>query len=531
MSTPQLGLGSPSRGTHPAVLNRRAHDLFVLSAAGGIAVLAALAIAVAVPKPSFTLLAGVLLGALAVTALVVNSRLELSVAFLAIFLGCLDGPIKLLTAGGTVTSALQNVVILAVCIGVVLRVLSRRGPVKLPPLAGWVLAWVFVVVLEAFNPKTHGTLKIIGGFRQQLQWFPFFFFGYMVIRSKQRMRQFFIVLGIIALANGVAATVQTKLSPATIAGWGPGYRERIYGDAAKGITGRKYVSEGQAHVRPFALGSDAGFGGAVGVIALPASLALLATMRRRRWLAALFCLAALVAVATGLGRLQVVGAVIAVLGFAALSSSAGRRIGRPLAALLVVMALALPLGALFVSAVGEGIFSRYSSITPSKVAETSTGYKEVSLKQIPKDIASAPFGFGLGTAGAVGGFGGKVTEELEGHGVSAETQYNFVVDELGLPGLLVYTAFLIRLILLAFGRLRFVTDSELQIDLMGVMAPLIAFLFMGIDGPVMASAAAGPYFWFAGGIAAYWLLGPGRAVAMRPLKGLRREGELSVALS
>ena len=527
MSTPQLRLSSPAGGAHPAVLSRRMHDLFVLSASGLGAALIALAIAVAVPKPNFALVLGGLLGAIVIVTLITTTRLELSVGFLAIFLGCLDGPIKLVTAGGTVTSALQNVLILAVCLGVLLRILVRRRPVRLPPLSSWALAWVLVVLLEAFNPKTHGTLKIIAGFRQQLQWVPFFFFGYMVVRSKARMRQFFIVLGVIALANGVMSTIQTQLSPGQIASWGPGYRERVYGNGV-GITGRKYVSEGQARVRPLGLGSDSGFGGGVGVIALPASLALLATMRRRRWIAAVFCLGAMVSVATGLGRLQVVGAVLAVLGYAALSSSAGRRIGRPLAALLLILALALPLGALFISAVGEGVFSRYSSISPSKVAATSTGYKEASLKQIPNDIAHAPFGFGLATAGAAGGFGGKVTEELEGHGVSAETQYNFVVDELGLPGLLVYVAFLLRLITLAFRRLRDVTDLELQIDLMGVFAPLIAFLFMGIDGPVMASAAAGPYFWFAGGIAAYWLLGPGRALAMRA-RPARLENQLSLA--
>ncbi len=529
MSTPQLGLRGSGAAAHPVVLSRRMRDLLVLGSTVLVVLLAALAVAVLVPKPNFALVIGALLGAVIIVALAANPRLEWSVAFLAVFLGCLDGPIKLVSAGGVVTSALQNALVLAVCLGVGLRVYSRRRPVRLPALSAWVLAWVFIVLLEAFNPKTQGALKIIAGFRQQLQWVPFFFFGYMVIRSKKRMRQFFLILGAIALANGVAATVQTKLSPGQIASWGPGYRELVYGNTSNGITGRKYVSEGQARVRPLGLGSDAGFGGGVGVIALPGCLALLATMRRRRWVAALFCLGAMVAVATGLGRLQVVGAVIAVAAFAALSSSAGRRIGRPLAALLLIGALAVPLGVLFVSAVGGGVFSRYSSISPSNVAENSTSYKEASLKQIPTDISHAPFGFGLATAGAVGGFGGKVKEELEGHGVSAETQYNFVVDELGLPGLLVYTLFLLRLIVLAFARLRWVVDLELQIDLMGVMAPLIAFLFMGIDGPVMASAAAGPYYWFAAGIAAYWLLGPGRALAMRPLR--ERHGELSTVVA
>ena len=109
------------------------------------------------------------------------------------------------------------------------------------------------------------------------------------------------------------------------------------------------------------------------------------------------------------------------------------------------------------------------------------------------------------------GFGGKVTEELEGHGVSAETQYNFVVDELGLPGLLLWTALSLSVIWMAVTRLRRVGDAEIRIALAGVFAPFIALILMGTNGPVMASAAAGPFYWFAVGIAAYWLVGAGRA--------------------
>ncbi len=50
------------------------------------------------------------------------------------------------------------------------------------------LAFVVLVLAEAFNPDTHGLLKIVGGFRQQLEWVPFFFFGYVLMRSKERLR-------------------------------------------------------------------------------------------------------------------------------------------------------------------------------------------------------------------------------------------------------------------------------------------------------------------------------------------------------
>ena len=72
----------------------------------------------------------------------------------------------------------------AIGLGAILRMVVKRERVKLPPLSGWVIALVALVLVEAFNPKTAGILKFLGGFRQQLEWVPFFFFGYAIMRSR-----------------------------------------------------------------------------------------------------------------------------------------------------------------------------------------------------------------------------------------------------------------------------------------------------------------------------------------------------------
>ena len=60
--------------------------------------------------------------------------------------------------------------------------LMRLSPsaerMTLPPLSGWVFAFVAVVLVEALNPNTGGFLKSVGGYRQQLEFVPLFFFGY-----------------------------------------------------------------------------------------------------------------------------------------------------------------------------------------------------------------------------------------------------------------------------------------------------------------------------------------------------------------
>lgn len=512
----------PVGGLRSAAASRR-RDLVARGLAGLIALAIALAISVATPKPSFVLLCALLLGVVAVVALAAVSRLEVTALVLALYLGLLDGPVKLMSASQA-ASSVRDILIAAVCLGAIARLIAKRERVRLPPLSGWVLAFVGLVLVEAFNPRTGGILKVVGGFRQNLEWVPFFFFGYALMRSRERFRKLFLVLGLLALANGAVSAYQTQLTPAQLSSWGPGYAQRIEGNytGTTGTTARRYISEGVARVRPPALGSDSGFGGGVGVIALPCILALLATGgRRRRWLAILLSLGAMVAVATGLGRLQMIGTAIAVAAFLLLSLSAGERAIRSLGALLVVAAVALPLGALFVSAVGSGVFSRYESIEPSNVVQTSTTYKEASLALIPHYISVDPFGFGLATAGASAEFGGKGAL-LEGHGVTAETQLNYAEDELGAPGLILWIALTLQVIALALRRLPRIADVEVRIGLAAVFAVFVAFALMGLRGAFMSSAAGGPFFWFTVGIAAYWFAGPGRRAGAEGSPGAGR---------
>ena len=507
MSTSHLRLRGPL-AVHPAVIDRRVRDLAVLGLSALVPGVLALAITLELPTHDLPLVLAAIVGVIGIVALMVSSRMDVTVALLAIYLGMLNGPIKLGIGAHELTAAISDVLILAVCLGAVMRIVVHRDRVRLPPMASWVVAFTGVVMIEAFNPNTHGVLHTIGGFRQQLQWLPFFFFGYLLMRSKKRFRQMFLIVCVAALANGVVAAYQTGLTPAQLAGWGPGYHQLIYPTTG---TGRTYTSEGEARVRPPGLGSEAGFSGGVGMLALPFGLALLASSRRRRWVYVVLCLGALVALLTGLGRLQLVGAGLGVVAFAALAAAAGQRVLRTLGALLAIAALAVPTGLLLVSALRPGTFNRYESISTNS---STTLHKSSALELVPRYLEAAPFGFGLGSVGPVSGFGGKNANLLEGHGVSTETQYNFIVTELGAPGLLVWVAMSVYLMfIVAFG-MRRVRDSDLAVCLAAAFAPVFALFIEGTSGPISDSAAAGPYFWFALGTAAYWFAGPGQRSRM-----------------
>ena len=175
MSLQQGRLAGPVGGVHPAVLSRRLHDLLLLGLAALIPLVLGLAISLKDPNPSIPLVLAIVFGMLGVIALVVNKRLDVGVMCVALYLGLLEGPVKLGTGGHELASVMRDVVIFAVCLGALLRLRASRRPITLPPLSGWVLAWGALVLVEGLNPKTHGLLKALGGYRQQLEWVPFFF--------------------------------------------------------------------------------------------------------------------------------------------------------------------------------------------------------------------------------------------------------------------------------------------------------------------------------------------------------------------
>ncbi len=246
-----------------------------------------------------------------------------------------------------------------------------------------VLACVAVVVLEAFNPQTLNLLKVGAGFSEQLQCVPFFFFGWLLVRSKARLRRMYPAVGVIALANGMVATYQTRLGPAS--GGQPGAKAtpEIEGKAA-----RVYKSEGDGHVRPTGLGDESGAGGGTGLDRDRwACWRCLARAQTKTWLLA----AAVVRRARGdrdrpraaAGRRR------RARGDRLRAAHRQRRSpGSTAAALLIVTSG----GGASVSADlrvlgSEKESSRAIRASPRAAAPRATSYKEDELKQIPKEIA------------------------------------------------------------------------------------------------------------------------------------------------
>ena len=135
MNDRQVRLSTGIGVVHPAVLQRRIHDLLLIGLAGLVPAALALAIIVETPDASISNVALVLaaiVAGLGIAALVASSRMEVTVTLLAVYLLLLYGPIKLGFGGGPLAHAADDVLILAICTGALMRLAVRRERVTLP---------------------------------------------------------------------------------------------------------------------------------------------------------------------------------------------------------------------------------------------------------------------------------------------------------------------------------------------------------------------------------------------------------------
>jgi hypothetical protein len=468
----------------------------------------AVAIALSVDSPTQTLAIGA--GATFVVWVLLSERYERTLAVLLLYLGLLDGFLRMRTGMSELT-LVRDVLLWSIAGGALARTLIRRESLRLPPLSGWVALFVAIVLVQLFNPHDGTIVHSFAGVRQHLQFVPLFFLGYLVMRTNHRLRMFLLLLLVVGAANGVVGYVQFNLTPEQLAQWGPGYAERVAGTGD--VSGRGFVdARGNRRTRPFGLGSDMGVGGHFGLLALTAGLALIGLSFRRRWgLVAVPLLGgAVLAIVTSQARTVLIGAVLAAFAFIMLGATARRRMSA-LGGVVVAGMVAFAVVSVLSSNATDGAFDRYRSITPDAVVATSTDYREDDLSLLGGYMADYPLGAGLGSAGPATSVGGRPA----GPALNAEGQFNFLVIELGVLGLLAYLGVTLAGLWLAVTRCRLIPDPETRLLLAAIAAPLFAIFVLWISGITSTSSPGAPYFWFATGTLAFWLGGRARLSGAR----------------
>jgi O-antigen ligase len=148
---------------------------------------------------------------------------------------------------------------------------------------------------------------------------------------------------------------------------------------------------------------------------------------------------------------------------------------------------------------GDGAFYRYSSVAPSELVGTTVDSRSNTIAQIPKYAGKYPLGAGIGSVGPASSFLGSPRP------LNAESQFTFMIVEIGLLGLFVFIAFQARLLGLVLSRLRRLKDVEARLLIAALVTPLVEFIAMWVIGVTSTSTPSAPYIWFAGGAALWWL--------------------------
>jgi hypothetical protein len=431
-----------------------------------------------------------------------TSQPALALALLMVYLGALDGYLKLSTGSNLVTFV-RDILLWALVAGELIRASVHRKRLSAPPLGAWVAWFAVLVLIQLANPQDGSFKHSMAGVRQHLEFVPLFFLAYMYVRTTRALRMFVILLTLLAVANGVVNLIQFHESPAQLASWGPGYSQRVLGGGQFQYAGRAFFdTTGVTHTRPFGLMSDAGAGGLVDAFALGAIVALgvLGFRRRQRYLvlavtAAVACAAGLV---TSQGRASVICGLVVLLSYAAISATARGR----LTTLLGVGAVVL-VGYFAASGALGGAVTRYQGLNTTQILQTTNRARGYSIGAIPKNLVAHPLGAGLGVGGPAEGQSGAPV--LAGV-ADAETEFSFLTLEAGFPGMVALVGFTVILLALAVRRVRDESDREARILLAAIIAPIGGILTLYAVSAITPTTPAGPYLWTVGGIVSYWLV-------------------------
>jgi hypothetical protein len=434
----------------------------------------------------------------AVLWMFVSERYALTLGALILYLGLADGYLKLSTGSGNATLA-RDVLLYALCSGMLVRAFLRRDEFRTPPFGGLVLAYVVLVLVQLLNPGTGDLGRGLGALRPHIEFVPLFFLGYLVVRTERRLRGLLLLLVLIGAANGVVSYIQFTLTPDQLSRWGPGYATRLEGSGEIGA--RTFTDgTGQARVRPFGLAADSGQGGFIGLLALPATIALVSLARNRwRWVALVLGFAVGLAIITSQGRTVLIGSFVAVLAYVMLTI-VGRRLVPTLVAIAVVAIAVIAATSFSSDNGGSGAFSRFETIAPSRLRSTAEADRGSSIGLAPRYAVTYPLGAGLGSVGPAAFFQRKEDRRLDG-----ETQFNFLIVEIGLAGACLLLALFVAVIARTFRRLRTIADADLRAQLAALAAPLVGMVVMFFATTPTAGSPGAPYFWGVAGVLAYWL--------------------------
>jgi hypothetical protein len=424
-----------------------------------------------------------------------------ALAAVLLYMGLLDGVLKLRSANELPTLG-RDVLLYAAVGGLAVRAVLRGERLVLPAFSGWAIAWTVMVLAQLAHPMNGTWLHSVASLRQHIEFVPLFFVAYFLMREHRHLQNFLALLLAVAAINGLVGIYQSGMSVEALSAWGPGYANLFDPEASGGAPRTAADEDGVKRVRPPGLGSDMGFAGVLGATAIPGGLALLMLRRRSltvRLLVVLGLLASAAGVLTSQSRASVLTVLVTLVAFVGLLA-AGGYVKRSLTSIMAIGVTAFAAVSL-IGAIDENAFFRYQSIAPDKVLDTTVESRSGTWSQLGEYVVEIPFGAGIGSVGPAAGQFDKRPVIY-----NAESQFNFLMVEVGLAGLLLFLVFQLSLFRALVRGMRRARDPKTVVLMAGIGAPLLGYAVNWLVGVNTVSTPNAPFLWVATGLIAWWLV-------------------------
>jgi hypothetical protein len=356
------------------------------------------------------------------------------------------------------------------------------------PLLLLIVCFLLHLMTQVFNPAAVSPVPSFLNSRIFWEMLPLYFIGFISLRSKKDWRVLFFTFLVVTTINGIVGAYQASVGPDEIVNWGPGYKEQII-DAGRVTKASDRITN---ILRPFGLGSDSGFSGSIGVVAVPMVIALLSTPfnLKRFGLSSLlqqfFTIALIGGLVAGVfTAIAVSGSRSNVLfGFICLGLTLfvlalrGSKTKLILGAIISTLLAAVVLQVLFV--VAPFFADRYSSV--GSVEDTAKTFEQenraVQVTTIPLSLAMRyPLGDGLDYAGPGADFANRLAgTKRRPKSENTENNINIVLLTQGLLGLGLWLALHLQFIVKAWQATNKVVDDELRVYMSAAFVVILFFL-------------------------------------------------------
>lgn len=315
------------------------------------------------------------------------------------------------------------------------------------------------------------------------------FLGYDLFRRAGEIRSVLLVGVGLMTVMAVFGLVQYAIGLETVAGWGPSFQEVLDREKTWGASLASVM-------RPISFAKDAGAASSYYLLGVLLALLLLARPDSRAG-TSLVVLVAIFLMGMSLFQTYVRSNLI----LATLAPLAFLVFANRVRAILALATLALSFATAYLLAgpiEREVIVSRISPLSDPVGATVQE--RGLQVRMIPVMAWQYPLGAGIGRAGP-GAYVGATDEDII-RGISpGEGYYANVVYETGIAGL----ALLVAIFVMAVRRgidvfARELSDPRLKMLALGSLVLVAVTLAMGLGGPVLYSAPANLFFWFAIGV-------------------------------